>query len=91
MTQITGESRANECLVGKKNWQVFYLFFKWAIPGISFLYYNLFDTDSVQLIVNKICQGLYSKHRSLVLEVTALPTEPQPLLSLLLNLILVLY
>ena len=46
-----------------------------AIPGLFFFIFVF----SKQLIVNKICRWLDLNHRSLVSEVNALPTEPQPL------------
>ena len=50
-------------------------FFKLAIPGL-FLYFHLFNTvDSKQINVRR----LDLKHRPLLLDATALPTEPQPL------------
>ena len=42
-------------------------------------YFNLFTTDLIQWIENKICQWLDSNRGSLVLVATALPTVPQPL------------
>ena len=55
---------------------------KWAIPGLFFFYFRLFST--IQLTVNnkcsvKICRCLDLNRGPLVLEDTALPTEPQPL------------
>ena len=44
-----------------------------------FLYFLLFNSvDSKQMLYIKVCQWLNSIHRPLVLEATALPTEPQP-------------
>ena len=54
---------------------------KWAIPCLLYLYFLLFNTDLIQLIVNKICLWLDLSCVSLVLETTALPTVPQPLPS----------
>ena len=51
-------------------------FNKWAIPGHFFFIFRLFYK---QLTVNKSCQRLDSNPGSLVSEVTALPTAPQPL------------
>ena len=50
----------------------------WAIPGLFFFIFGLFNTDSKQLIVNKICQWQDSNCRFLVSVETALPTEAQP-------------
>ena len=55
---------------------------KWAIPGLFFFYFHLFNT--IQLTINKkcsikICRCLESNRGLLVSEATALPTEPQPL------------
>ena len=52
------------------------LFFKWAIPGLFFVYFCLFNTvDSAY----KFCQWPDSNCGPLVSEATALPTAPQPL------------
>ena len=77
-------SRSNEViLVGSNDIRPtgFISFFqKWAIPGLFFLYFRLFNT---QLTVNKcsinFSRLLDSNHGPMVLEATALPTEPQPL------------
>ena len=57
------------------------IFFKWAIHGLFLFYFRLFNT--IQLTINKcsmkICRCLDSNRGPLVLEATALPTEPQPL------------
>ena len=45
----------------------------------SFFFIFVFSNQFIQLIVNRICRWPDSNHRSLVLEVTALPTEPQTL------------
>ena len=50
--------------------------FKWAIPGLFFLNFCLSNTDLIQLSVYKMS------------EVTALPTEPQPLPIIFLFLLL---
>ena len=51
-------------------------FFKWAIPGIFFFIFVF----SKQLTVNNVKYTRRDSNRGpLVLEVTALPTEPQPL------------
>ena len=42
-----------------------------------FLYFRLFKTDVIQLIVNKICQWPDLNRGSLVLEASAMPTVPQ--------------
>ena len=47
-----------------------------------FSFFRLFNTDIIHLIVNKNCRWLDSNRESLGSEATALPTEPQPLLSL---------
>ena len=54
------------------------IFFKWASPGLFFFIFVF----SIKLTVNvqyKFCRWLDSNRRPLVLKVTALPTEPQPL------------
>ena len=53
---------------------------KWAIPGLFFFIFVF----TIQLVViecsiYKFCQWLESNRKSLVLEVTALPTAPQPM------------
>ena len=57
-------------------------FLKWAIPSLFFFIFVF----SVQLTVNnvqyKFGRWLDSNHGPLVLEATALPTEPQPLPNL---------
>ena len=54
-------------------------FLNWAIPGLFFLYFRLFNTiDSTY----KFCRWLDSNRGLLVLEVTTLPTEPQPPINL---------
>ena len=59
------------------------IFFKWAIPGLFFLYFRLFNTQltvyNCSILINFICRWLDSNHGPLVLEAPALPTEPQPL------------
>ena len=56
------------------------LFFnKWAIPGLFFVYFRLFNTvASTQMFHIKVCRWLDSNRGPLVSEATALPTEPQP-------------
>ena len=60
----------------------FFLFFFWAIPGLFFFIF-VFSTHSWQKTnvhyINKFCRWLDSNRGPLVLEATALPTEPQPL------------
>ena len=51
-------------------------FKKWAIPAVFFLYFCRLNTVDSKQIFNKICQWLDSNRRPLVLEATALPTEP---------------
>ena len=53
---------------------------KKAIPGLFFLYFRLFNTVDSKQMFNKFCRWLDSNRGPLVLEATALPTEPQPLL-----------
>ena len=57
-------------------------FKKWAIPGLFFLYFRLFNTQltvyKCSILIN-FCQWLDSNRGPLVSEATALPTEPQPL------------
>ena len=48
-------------------------------PGLFFLYFSIFKTVYYKLIVNRIFQRLDSNCGPLILEATALPTEPQPL------------
>ena len=62
------------------------LFFtkKWSIRGLFFLWLLVFSIQFIiQLIVNRICRWLDSNPGYLVLEVSALPTERQPLLLFL--------
>ena len=57
-----------------------YIFWKWAIPGLLFLFIFVF---SIHLIVNKwikFCRWPDSNCKPLVLEATAPPTEPQSML-----------
>ena len=54
-------------------------FLKWTISGLFFLYLHLFNTVDSKEMFNKCCQWLDSNRGPLVLEVTTLPTEPQPL------------
>ena len=59
-----------------------YFFKKWAIPGRFSLFSSFQHTvDSKQMlnIQTNFCWWLDSNRRPLVLEATALPTEPQPL------------
>ena len=62
----------------------FFFFFlkKWAIPGLFFLYFRLFNTQlrvyKCSILIN-FCRWLDSNRGPLVSEATALPTEPQPL------------
>ena len=60
-------------------------FFKWAISGLFFLYFRLFNTVDSKQMFNKFCQWLDSNCGPLVLEATTLPTEPQPLPWMILN------
>ena len=48
-------------------------------PGFNTGLFFFIFVFSIQLLENKICRCLDSNYRSLVLEVTTLPTEPQPL------------
>ena len=54
-------------------------FFKWAIPGLFFVIFVFPIQSTVNNVQYKVCQWLDSNRRPLVLEATALPTEPQPL------------
>ena len=54
-------------------------FLKRAIPGLFFLCFRLFNTDDSLQMFNKFCRWL----DSLLSEATTLPTEPQPLITLL--------
>ena len=56
---------------------------KWFIlilngPFPAYFSYFLFNTDLMQLIESKLWQSLDLRHRSLISQATALPTEPQP-------------
>ena len=59
-----------------------FFFKKWAIPGLFFFYFRLFNTQltvyKCSMLIN-FCRWLDSNRASLVSEATALPTEPQPL------------
>ena len=55
------------------------LFLKWAISGLFFLYFRLFNTVDSKQMFNTFCQWLDLNRGPLLLEVTALPTEPQPM------------
>ena len=66
-------------LLYSQNWWLLGLFRKMEVCAIPDLFFPLFSTISIQLMVNKICWGLDSNHRYHVSEATALPTEPQPL------------
>ena len=60
--------------------QSFFFFFKkWAIPGLFFIYFRLFNTVDNKQMLNKICRWLESNRGPLVSKASALPTEPQPL------------
>ena len=67
------------CLSSKNSLVVF---FKWAIPGLFFFIFVFFNTQltvyKCSILIN-FCQWLDSNRGPLVLEATALPTEPQPL------------
>ena len=53
---------------------------KWAIPGLCFINFRLFNTVGCKyMFYIKIRQWLDSNHGPLVLEATALPNESQPL------------
>ena len=58
-----------------------YIFFKiWAISGLFFLYFRLFNTvDSKHLFSINFCRWLDSNRWPLAVEATALPNEAQPL------------
>ena len=60
-----------------------FYFFKWAIPGLFFFIFCLFNTQLIvynngSILIN-FCRWLDSNRGPLVSEATALPTEPQPL------------
>ena len=60
----------------------FFFFKKWAIPGLFFFIFRLFNTQLIvynnySILIN-FCQWLDSNCGPLVSEATALPTEPQP-------------
>ena len=55
---------------------VFFVFLKWAIPGLFFVYFCLFITVDSKQMFNKFCRWLDSNCGHLVSEATALPTEP---------------
>ena len=52
---------------------------KMCHSGPLFHYFRLFNTVDSKQLFNKFCRWLDSNRRPLVLEATALPTEPQPL------------
>ena len=55
---------------------------KWAIPGL-FLFIFVFSTQlTIKIVQLKLCQWLDSNRGPLVLEATALPTEPQSVMSI---------
>ena len=57
-----------------------YLDYKMGHSQSLFLYFRLFNTvDSKQMFNISFCEWLDSNHRPLLLEATALPTEPQSL------------
>ena len=56
-----------------------FFFKKWAIPGLFFIYFHLFNTVDNKQMLNKFCRWLESNRGPLVSKATALPTEPQPL------------
>ena len=67
----------NDLCCGNYTWKLIG-FLKWTITGLFFLYFRLFyivDTNQI-----KVCRCLDLNRGSLVLEATALPTKPQPLL-----------
>ena len=55
-------------------------FFNWAIPGLFFSLFSSFQQLTVNMFIIKSCRWLELNRGHLVLEATALPTEPQPLL-----------
>ena len=60
------------------------VFLKNGLSPPLFLFFRIFSTSLIQLIVNKIWRWLEDSNcGSLVLEATTLPTEPQPLPKLL--------
>ena len=66
--------------------------FKAAISGLFMVYFQFFNiVDSKQMFYRKNCQWLDLNRRPLVSEATALPTEPQPLLTALFLFIFVLF
>ena len=52
---------------------------KMAIPGLFFLYFRLSNTVDIKMFITNYCPWLDSNCKPLELDVTALPTEPQPL------------
>ena len=52
---------------------------KWAITSLFFFYFCLFYKQLTMSRFNKSCRWLDSSRGPLVLEATAMPTEPQPL------------
>ena len=60
----------------QKDFRTLLRFFKkkWAIPGLFFIYFRLFNTVDNKQMLNKILPMTGVEQR------TALPTEPQPLL-----------
>ena len=52
---------------------------KWTNPGLTFLYFRIFQLLTVNMFFIKFCGRLDSNRRPLESEATALPTMPQPL------------
>ena len=53
-------------------WMSSMLFYNFDIPGL----FPLFSINSIKLIINVVCRWMDSNRGSVVLEVAALPTEP---------------
>ena len=61
-------------------WPIFcFLNKKWAITGLFFSLFSSFQQLIVNMFIIKSCRWLDLNYGPLVSEVTALPTEPQPL------------
>ena len=54
-------------------------FIKGAVPGLSFFFFVFFKQLTISMFISKVGRWLDTKRGPLVMEETALPTEPQPL------------
>ena len=68
-----------EKVLQSNNTQAFKMFFKWASFSLFLSFQHTVDSKQMFNIYINFCQLLDSNRGPLVLEATALPTEPQPL------------